>query len=72
MTKEKPMDFPQYRQQARQMDDFAQCILESKESRVSGDMGMRDVQIMMAIYQSAMSGERIELQLERYEQMIEY
>jgi len=70
-TSEGPMEFPHYRQQARQMDEFAQCVMQRKESRVPGEMGMRDVEILMAIYQSATSGQRVELHLERYEHMIE-
>jgi predicted dehydrogenase len=66
-----PMDFAKVNQQARQMDDFAQCILENRESIVPGQMGMRDVEILMAIYQAAESGDRVELNLEKYQRLIE-
>jgi predicted dehydrogenase len=43
------------------MDDFAQCILENKPSKVSGEEGLRDVKVMMAIYESARTSKPIEL-----------
>jgi predicted dehydrogenase len=46
---------------AVEMDDFAQCILEGKPTRVSGEEGLRDVRIMMAIYESARTGKPVEL-----------
>lgn len=46
---------------AAEMDDFAQCILESKPSKVSGEEGLRDVKIMMAIYESARAGKPVKL-----------
>ncbi len=49
-------------QQAIQMDDFAQCIREGRESPVSGAMGRRDMVIIEAIYKSAaQGGKRIEI-----------
>lgn len=43
-------------QQAGQIDDFARCILENRESPVSGAMGRRDMVIIEAIYKSAAQG----------------
>lgn len=57
------MSFPQVPQQTMQMDDFAYCILNDKESRVPGEMGLRDMKILMAIYEAAESGRRIVLDL---------
>ena len=52
-----PLRFdPPVNQQARQIDDFAQCVLQNRESRVPGEMGRRDVQIIEAIYASAREG----------------
>jgi glucose-fructose oxidoreductase len=48
-------------QQALQMDDFAQCVREGRESRVSGEMGLRDMKIIEAIYEAARTGKRVEL-----------
>jgi len=70
-TSEGKMTFQEVNQQALQIDDFAQCIKENRESRVSGEMGLRDVQILMAIYQSAKTGERVSLHLEPFEKLIE-
>lgn len=61
-----PMKFAQINQQAAQMDDFAKCIRENRESRVPGEMGLRDVEIMIAIYEAAKTGKRIELHLEEF------
>jgi predicted dehydrogenase len=57
-TNKGPMNFPDINQQAAQMDDFAQCILENKPTRVPGEMGLQDVKIMEAIYRAALSGKR--------------
>ena len=48
---------------AAEMDDFAQCIVEKKRSKVAGEEGLRDVTIMMAIYESARTGRPVELRL---------
>lgn len=62
MTSQGPMAFTHVRQQALQMDDFALCILEDRDSRVSGAEGLRDMRIIEAIYRSIdASGARIEL-----------
>ena len=58
-------------QQAAQMDDFALCIQNESESRVPGEMGLRDVQILMAIYESALNGRKVELHLEEFQKLIE-
>jgi predicted dehydrogenase len=65
-TIEGPMKFALINQQAAQIDDFAICIRENRETRVPGEMGLRDVEIMLAIYQSAKTGKRIELHLEEF------
>ncbi len=62
-TSEGPMDLPQVNQQARQMDAFADCIIHDKETTVPGEMGLRDVRILMAIYESAdKGGKRVEIE----------
>jgi predicted dehydrogenase len=43
------------------MDDFARCILEKTATRVPGEEGLRDVSLMMAIYDSARTGKPIDL-----------
>ena len=49
---------PPVNQQALQMDDFAQCVLENRPTRVPGEMGLRDLKIIAAIYESAANGGR--------------
>ena len=46
---------------AAEMDDFADCILNDKPTRVPGEEGRRDQRIMAAIYESAASGKTIVL-----------
>ena len=46
---------------AAQMDDFAQCILNNQPTRVPGEEGLRDVKIMMAIYEAARTGKAVNL-----------
>jgi predicted dehydrogenase len=55
------LKLPQVNQQALQMDDFANCVLTGRKSKVPGEMGLRDVKIIQAIYDAARTGKRIEL-----------
>ena len=57
-TPEGRMKFPQVNQQALQMDDFAQCVMQKKATRVPGEMGMRDMKVIDAIFRSVKSGKR--------------
>ena len=57
----KAIEFPPTDQFAVEMDDFAQCILEKRPSKVSGEEGLRDVKIMTAIYESARTGRPVDL-----------
>ena len=51
-------------QQAVQIDDFALCVKEGRESPVSGEMGRRDMVIIEAIYRSAAeNGRRVEVKV---------
>lgn len=54
-------EFPQINQQARQMDAFAECILQDQPTTVPGEMGRRDVRILLAIYEAARTGRRVSL-----------
>lgn len=62
-TSEGEMDFPEVNQQALQMDGQAQSIMENRESIVPGEMGMRDVKILMAIYEAARKGNKVQLDI---------
>lgn len=58
-TSEGKMDIQNVNQQARQMDAFADCILNNKETTVPGEMGLRDVQLIEAIYRAAETGQKV-------------
>jgi predicted dehydrogenase len=58
-TSKGKMEIENVPQQARQMDAFADCILNNKETTVPGEMGMRDVQLIEAIYQAARTGKKV-------------
>jgi predicted dehydrogenase len=60
-TSDGPMDLPNINQQAAQMDGFADCILNNRKSRVDGYEGLRDMQVIEAIYRSIETGETVEI-----------
>jgi glucose-fructose oxidoreductase len=59
VTSRGPLDYPRPDQQALQMDDFADCILSNRETPVPGEMGLRDIKIIMAVYEAARTGKRV-------------
>ncbi|WP_317168008.1 Gfo/Idh/MocA family oxidoreductase [Spirosoma taeanense] len=61
-TSQGDMNIENVPQQARQMDAFADCILNNKPTSVPGEMGMRDVQLIEAIFQAAKTGKRVSTQ----------
>jgi predicted dehydrogenase len=46
---------------AAEMDDFARCILEDRESIVPGEEGLRDLRIIEAIYEAVRTGGSVRL-----------
>jgi len=61
-TSDGPMNLNNVNQQARQMDAFAACVQEDRPSRVSGEEGLRDMQVIEAIYASIdAGGQRVEI-----------
>jgi predicted dehydrogenase len=56
-----PIAFPQIDQFGAEMDDFAQCILNNRPTRVPGEEGLRDVRLLMAIYEAARTGKTVSL-----------
>ena len=56
-----PLTFDSIDQFAAEMDDFAQCVLHNKRSKVPGEEGLRDVKIMTAIYESIRKGREVKL-----------
>ena len=55
------INLPGVNQFTAEMDDFAQCIKNNQTSKVSGEEGLRDVRIMLAIYESARTGKPVKL-----------
>jgi predicted dehydrogenase len=46
---------------AVEMDNFAHCILNNQPTTVPGEEGLRDIKIMMAIYEAARTGNAVKL-----------
>jgi predicted dehydrogenase len=46
---------------AMEMDHMSQCVMENKEPLTPGEEGLRDIKIMMAIYESAASGKTVKV-----------
>jgi len=55
------IQMPDIDQFAAEMDDFAQCILENRPTRVPGEEGLRDMKIITAIYESVRTGKVVNL-----------
>lgn len=60
-TPEGPMNLVAVNQQALQMDDFALCIKQGRETLVPGELGMRDVYLIEKIYEAAETGSSLML-----------
>jgi predicted dehydrogenase len=57
----KPLEAPAVDQFANEMDNFADCIINNRPTSVPGEMGLRDVRTMMALYESARTGRTVSL-----------
>jgi len=53
------LNLPNINQQAAQLDDFARCVLQNQPTRVPGELGLRDVQLLEAIYRAAETGQSV-------------
>jgi glucose-fructose oxidoreductase len=53
------LNYTAINQQAAQMDDFADCLLTGRNTPVPGELGRRDMQIITAIYEAAVTGKRV-------------
>jgi len=60
-TSEGKIDFPGVTQQGGQMDDFAMAIKNKRATPVPGEMGRRDLKILMAIYKAMETGQRVQI-----------
>lgn len=59
VTSHGPLQYPNPNQQALQMDDFADCIMNNRPTPVPGEMGLRDMKIITAVYEAAAMGKRV-------------
>src|SRR5688572_8022022 len=50
------INIPVADQFATELDDFADCIINKKQTKVSGEMGLSDVKYLMAVYESIKKG----------------
>ena len=57
----KELKFDYVDQFAAEMDNFAECIINNKPTKVPGEEGQRDLRIMMAIYEAAKTGNPVKL-----------
>jgi predicted dehydrogenase len=57
----KAIHLPDMDQFAAEMDDFAQCILENRPTRVPGEEGLHDMKVITAIYESVRTGKVVNL-----------
>jgi predicted dehydrogenase len=55
------INMPVTDQFAVELDDFADCIINKKPTKVSGEMGTQDVKFLMAIYDSIKKGRPVTL-----------
>jgi len=46
---------------ATELDDFADCIINQRPTKVPGEMGLADVKVLMAIYESIKKGRPVSL-----------
>jgi len=60
-TSQGTMDYPQVFQQKLQIDDFAKCVQEDKESMVGGIDGLEDMLIIDAIHESIRTKQRVKV-----------
>jgi len=65
-SKGNEITFPHKRQQALQMDDFALHITKGLPNKAPGNMGLRDLKIVEAIYKSIAQGGKKILFAENY------
>lgn len=54
-------DFPARDHFALEMDHMSECVMENKEPLTPGEEGLRDLKIMMAIYEAAKTGKTVKL-----------
>ena len=46
---------------AQEMDHLSQCVMDNTEPLTPGEEGLKDLTVMMAIYEAAKSGKTVRL-----------
>jgi glucose-fructose oxidoreductase len=59
VTSRGPLQYTNPNQQALQIDDFAACVMSDRLTSVPGEMGLRDMKIVTAVYEAARTGKRV-------------
>jgi predicted dehydrogenase len=54
-------DLPARDHFALEMDHMSECVLENREPLTPGEEGLRDLRVMMAIYEAASLGRTVKL-----------
>jgi predicted dehydrogenase len=54
-------DMPQRDHFALEMDHMSECVTESKDPLTPGEEGLRDLKLMMAIYEAAKTGRTVKV-----------
>jgi len=62
-TSRGPLNLPNVNQQAAQMDNFARCIIDGRDTPVPGEMGRGDIATVEAIYEAAATGKRVAVKI---------
>lgn len=60
-TNKGELNLPHVNHQAMQLQDFASCVLENRESAVNGEEGLKDMKVIEAIYKSIATGARVKI-----------
>jgi predicted dehydrogenase len=55
------IDLPVRDHFALEMDHMSQCVMEDKDPLTPGEEGLRDIKLMMAIYEAAQSGKSVKV-----------
>ena len=55
------INLPSGDQFATELDDFADCIINKRPTKVPGEMGLADVKVLLAIYESIKKGRPVSL-----------
>ncbi len=53
--------FPQRDHFAAEMEHLSECVMKNQEPRTPGEEGLKDLKVMMAIYEAARTGKTIKL-----------